>query len=380
MSIKAFFVEQLNYLADNGYSVTVICSPDDNLEQILGKKIEYIPVEIVRGVSPVNIVKTVAILIKIFRQNEFDIVQYSTPNAALCASIAGKLARMKIRNYHLMGLRYLGESGLKRIMLKWLEKVTCDLSTDIECVSKSNLELAISASLFNRDKAIVVWNGSSGGVDLQKFDYGKRSIWRKTTRKNLGIDDGTFLFGFVGRITRDKGINEILRAFKAIDSSCMLLIIGDCEGVDTIDSALWQYAEDNKNIIIHEFVSDIEKYYAAMDTLLLPSYREGFGMVIAEAAAMGTPAIVSDIPGPIDVIDNGKTAITVQDKDVTGLEEAMKRFSSDRHMVEDMSKNCHEFIKQEFDSKMLCKKILERKDGLLAKYECFDNNRCTAEK
>lgn len=365
LSIKSFFIPQIKYLSNNGFSVTVICSKDDELQKYLEEKVEYIPIEIVRGISISNIFSVVHKLSKVFKERQFDIVQYSTPNAALCASIASKLSGVKVRNYHMMGIRYLGTSGIMRKVLKCMEELTCKLSSDIECVSKSNLELGIKEGLYDRNKAVVVWNGSTGGVDLKRFNAANRKLWRNEIRQALNISNDDFVFGFVGRITRDKGINEILSAFRKLDKKCKLLIIGNQEGIDTLDSDLWEYAINNENIIIHHSVNDIEKYYAAIDILLLPSYREGFGMVIAEAAAVGTPAIVSDIPGPVDVIEKGVTALTVEVRNSNDLKDKMNICLENCSLVENMQKNCPQFIAEKFDEDTLNMYILKRKNGLV---------------
>ena len=179
LTIRAFFIPQLRYLAENGYDVTVVCSPDNELDEELGEKIRYIPVSIARGVSPLTLGRSIRELKEIFAKENFDIVQYSTPNAAFCASIAAKRAGIKIRNYHLMGLRYLGMNGVFRAIFKWLEKLTCKMSTNIECITPSNLELSVSDGLFPKDKAVIVWNGSTGGVDMHRFNYEKRTVWRE---------------------------------------------------------------------------------------------------------------------------------------------------------------------------------------------------------
>ena len=366
LTIRAFFIPQLRYLAENGYDVTVVCSPDNELDEELGEKIRYIPVSIARGVSPLTLGRSIRELKEIFAKENFDIVQYSTPNAAFCASIAAKRAGIKIRNYHLMGLRYLGMNGVFRAIFKWLEKLTCKMSTNIECITPSNLELSVSDGLFPKDKAVIVWNGSTGGVDMHRFDYEKRTAWREEIRKELGLQADDFVFGFVGRITRDKGINELLKAFSELNGSCKLMIVGPTEGINTLDTELWEDARNNSNIVIHDTVSDIERYYAAMEVLLLPSYREGFGMSIAEAAAMGTPAIVSEIPGPIDVIEDNTTAFTVKVKNSESLRERMQYFIDNPGMAQEMSETCVNHIKNKFDSDVLCEKILERKEKLLS--------------
>lgn len=365
-TIKAFFVPQLEYLSQNGYDVTVICSPDEKLRNKLNDNIHYIPIHIDRGIKPHTLLKSTFSLAKVLRENKFNLVQYSTPNAAFCASIAAKIAGIKIRNYHLMGLRYLGMSGVSRKIFKIIEKLTCKLSTHIECITDSNMNLGIEEKLFKPQKATMVWHGSSGGIDTTRFNYEKRSEWRKEIRDQFLLSENDFVFGFVGRITRDKGINEMLEAFFELDGDAKLLIIGDKEGIGTLNEDLWKRAANSENIIITNFVNDIERYYPAMDMLLLPSYREGFGMVIAEAAAVGTPSIVSNIPGPIDVIKENETAFVAEVKSVESLCEKMQYSLDNPMLCKSMSQECVTYIDKKFNHAKLNEKILERKDMLLA--------------
>ncbi len=363
ITVRSFFIPQLKYLAENGFDVTVVCSPDDKLQQELGNEIRFEPILIPRGLSFMGMIKSTFRLLEFFKKEKFDIIQYSTPNAAFCASIAGKAAKCKVRNYHLMGLRYLGASGVGRFLLKQIEKITCSFSTSVECVSASNLQMGISNKLFQKEKGTVVWNGSTGGVDLTRFNYALREKWRDEVRAELQIGNDDFLFGFAGRITKDKGINEILSAFEDIENA-KLLLIGSNEGINTLDQELLLKAKQNKNIIFHEFVTDIERYFAAMDVLLLPSYREGFGNIVIEAAAVGTPAIVSNIPGPIDAIKENITAFTVIPKNAESLHIKMLEIMNTDYAT--MGKNSVEFVSRCFDSKMLNEKITERKTALLS--------------
>lgn len=364
-TIEAFFVPQLRYLDENGFDVTCVCSNAERLrDQFHGSGVRCIAVNIPRGVAFCGMARAFVLLVRLFRKEHFDIVQYSTPNASFCAAIASKWARTKFRIYHLMGFRYLGESGTKRAILMCFEKATCNASTHIECVSNSNLELGVSSGIFSQGKASVIWNGSSGGVDLRRFDYNKREEWRDETRISLGIADSDYVYGFVGRITRDKGVNELLAAYKELDiGNCKLLLIGDYESRESLDPDLLKWAAEEKNVIHCGNVKAIEKYYPAIDVLVLPSYREGFGNVIIEAAAMGVPSIVSDIPGPIDAIKPNETAIVVEPKNCNDLVEAMKRAAGfDRTTMAD---KCHRFVSERFDAATLCKKICEHKMFLL---------------
>ena len=362
-TIDSFFIPQLKYLSEHGFDVTVICSPSDTLASRMGENIRFIPRLIPRGVSFRGSLQAISCLKEIFEHEHFDIIQYSTPNAAFYASIAAKRVGCKVRNYHLMGLRYLGASGIGRLVLKTIEKIACANSTSIECVSKSNMEMGIQEGLFPADKVTVVWNGSTGGVDLSRFDYSKRTQWRKEIRKELGYTDDDFVYGFVGRITGDKGINELLQAFFSLETDAKLFLIGRMENEKTLDVGLMEKARNHAGIQFHDSVSDIERYFAAIDVLMLPSYREGFGNVVIESAAMGTPAIVSDIPGPTDAIIREKSALVVPVKEVTALAEAMKRIRMMKYVA--MGKDAAKFASENFDSQILCEKILERKRQLL---------------
>lgn len=364
-TIRSFFIPQLKYLSENGFDVTVICSPDDGLQEELGDKICYIPVDIPRGISVLGSIHATKDLLKIFKEEKFDLIQYSTPNAALYSSIASIIAGCKIRNYHLMGFRYLGASGIAKIILKSIEKITCKLSTSIECVSKSNLELGVKEKVFQRDKTVVVWNGSTGGVDLNRFNINHKEEWRKTVRNEYNISDDEFVFGFVGRVTKDKGIDELLEAYKTliddIDDT-RLMIVGDFEAEENLNQELLVWSKKCDNVVYISSKQDIERYYAAFDVLVLPSYREGFGNVVIEAQAVGVPVMVSNIPGPIDAICEGKGAVSFPVKNSKALLSVMNQMLySD---CETMGKQANEFVSRHFDSEQLVKHILERKQNL----------------
>lgn len=363
LTIESFFIPQLKYLAANGFDVTVVCSNDSSLQEKLGESIRFYPIDIPRGISVGGSIYALKALTHFFKKEKFDLIQYSTPNAAFYSSIAAKKADCKVRNYHLMGLRYLGASGMGRTILKALERIACHNSTSVECVSKSNMELGIKEGLFPKEKVTVVWNGSTGGVDLSRFDFSKRQQWRMEIRKELGYSSSDFVYGFVGRITKDKGIDELLSAFLELIDNSKLLLVGNIEEGNHLDVELLAKAQQNSNIKFHSFVSDIERYYAAIDVLVLPSYREGFGNVVIEAGAVGTPSIVTDIPGPTDTIDREKTALVVPVKNPNALAESLRKIRERDYVA--MGENAAQFAKEKFDSKVLCEKILERKKEIL---------------
>ena len=362
LSARAFLLPVFRYIREHtDWELTVICDEDVALAAELPEGVRYIPVSMKRGVSLGGIAACMQ-MAKIFRKEKFDLVQFSTPNAALYASIAARLAGVKIRLYHQMGLRYLGFTGLKRWIFKSLEKICCSLATEIECVSPSNLELGIQEGLFPAGKAKLAFYGSSVGVDVERFTAERKEQWRGQVRQELGINEQACVFGFAGRITGDKGINELLTAFLDMDMPhTRLLMVGVLEEEHTLDAALLERAEQTGRLVLHGFVNDIERYYAAMDVLILPSYREGFGNIVIEAQAMGIPVIVADIPGPTDAMQRDVTGLVVPVKDAAALRKAMEALASDADRREAMGAAGLAFVKERFDQTRVIQWILEER-------------------
>lgn len=365
LTIRAFFIPQLKYLSKAGYDITVICSDDKALQKELGENIKYIPIEIPRGISIVKSIQTIIQLEKIMKKEKFDMVQYSTPNAAFCSSIASKLVNIEVRNYHLMGYRYEGNKGILRFILKLLEKITCVLSTSIECVSKSNLEFGVNEKLFKKTKATVVYNGSSGGINLQRFSINCKDKWRKEIRGKYQISMNKIVYGFVGRITKDKGIKDLLEVFKSLDyDNTVLMLVGPLENESELNDELMLWAKKNPKVIFVGSKEDVEKYHAAMDVLILPSYREGFGNVLIEAQSMGVCVIASDIPGPQDAMVHKQTGLLFPLKNKNELKNCMITLLN-KEIRNKYSKEARIFIENNFDQEVLNRYILQRKQELL---------------
>lgn len=371
-TIHAFFLEQLDALAQSGFSVTVICKDDCNLREKLPETVRLLDVPIPRGVSFGGSLQALRQLTKIFRQEQFDLVQYSTPNAAFLASVAAKRAGVPVRNYHIMGYRFESEHGLKRTILKAFEQIACRNSTHIECVCASTRRNGVQMGLFPEEKAVVVGAGSTGGVNRARFDLSKKARWRAEIRNQFEIPEDAVVFGFVGRITRDKGVNELFSAYLSLvrrlqaeeASVPVLLMIGPEEQTELLDGQLLAQVRQLSTVKFAGQVSDVERYFAALDVLVLPSYREGFGNVLIEAETMGVCCIASDIDGPHDAMRSGETGILVPPQDAQALEAAMGAVLEPTER-ETYSSQALVFS-QRFDSKTLCTEILKRKRELLS--------------
>ena len=365
-TIRAFILDSVRYIHENtDWDISFICDYDEDFEKSLPDYIHYYPVKMERGIS-LSGLKAIREFKKIFKREKFDLVQYSTPNASLYASIAANSAKIPVRLYCQWGIVFAGFSGIKRKILKAEEKFVCKKSTAVKPDSKSNLKFAISEGLYSDEKGSVVWNGSASGVNLDKFDITKREEYRKIIRDKYKIDNSTFVFGFVGRVTRDKGINELLSAFDRISEKCensVLMIVGRNEL--TQENDLYLKACYNDRIIFVGETGIVEQYLSAMDCYVLPSYREGFGMGVIEAEAMGLPVIVSDIPGPTDAMLENQTGLVVKKQDVDTLSEAMTELYDDKAKCDEFGKRGLAFVRECFDQKKLFEQLLIDRKNLL---------------
>lgn len=368
VTLSCFVLESASYLYHNaGWDITFICDEDEAFKQVLPDYIHYIPVPMKRGIS-LSGISAMLKMVRIFKRENFDLVQYSTPNAALYASLASWLIRIPVRLYCQWGMVFVGFSGIKRKIFKVIEKLVCTLSTHIEPDSYSNLQFAQDEGLYSVTKGHVVWNGSSCGVDLKRFNIEEKAFYRERIRNKYGIPADSVIFGFVGRITRDKGINELLAASKYIlekFDNVYLLMIGSSEIDQNVNKKLYDWSQKEKRIIYVGHTDTVEQYFAAMDCSVLPSYREGMPMSVLEAQAMAVPVIVSDINGISDAFLPNRTGLVVKKADINTLYKAMKYYMENVNILSQHGKNAREYIEKNFERKKLFEYILNDRKKLM---------------
>ena len=360
-----FMIESFSYMKKNGFEPYIICEYDKNLEETLSERgIKYIALQMKSGnVSPLEVFKCTYQLLRIFKKYNFDIIQYASCNASLYACIAGWLARVPDRILCQWGLTYLGYEGLKRRIFRAIERLTCYFSTIVQPDSHSNLQFAIDEKLFRKGKGHVIWNGSACGLDFSRFDVSSKPNWKTKIRQEFGISKDSRVYGFVGRIVRDKGVNELLSAFlkyQEKDNNSYLLLIGPKDAMDEIEPELKGKVMNNNHIIFTGLRNDINCCYAALDYMVLPSYREGFGMVVLEAAAMKIPVISSNINGPTDFVKDGLTGFVCDVKSTDSLYNVMeKTLHLSTKQYSEMCEMAYTQAKEQYDQSIFNQKILE---------------------
>lgn len=354
LTLKVFVVETAKYLYKQcGYDVTLICDNDEEFKNSLPNYIHYIPVHMARGVD-ITGVKSIVDFIKVFREEKFDMVQYSTPNAACYASIAAKITKVPVRLYCQWGIRYVGMSGISRKIFKAIEKLVCRNSTDIRAVSPMNKAFAVSEGLYPEEKAVVVGKGGTIGVDMKRYDISKKADYRSAIRKQYGISSEAFVYGFAGRVSADKGCTELMTAFRKITESepdAKLLIVGPMEDGCGVPAEILEWARKSKQVIMTGMVvgAKMNEYYSAMDVLVHPTYREGFGMVLQEAGALGVAMITTKIPGASEVMEDGVSCLLVEPQNVLELETVMKELIIDREYSWEIGQAAYKRTKKYYD-------------------------------
>lgn len=326
--VVAHLQAQIKALNASGMAVTVITSRDKMSDELTkNESFTYVPLNIEREINLIKDFLSLVALISTFRKNKFDIIHSTTPKAGLLCAIAGVFSGTKIRLHTFTGQPWATMSGVKRSILKLCDRIIGLLNTHCYADSESQKNFLVSSGIIKAEKISVIGAGSIAGIDLNRFDPSRyTSDQLSILRDDLHIPESGKILLFVGRITPEKGIKELVSAFAEIvnkDSNIFLVFVGPFEssGKNIVE----QVTDVNvrKNIKIVGYSDEPEKYMALADLLCLPSYREGFGTVVIEAAAMGTPTIGTNIYGLSDAIVDGETGVLVPVRDSVALETAI---------------------------------------------------------
>ena len=371
MTVDQFIRFSFEGFHNDGYDISVICDMDEVYVNTLPKYVKAFPIKMSRGINFKEVFRVIAQMYRIFKKEKFDLIQYSTPNASFYASIASWLVKVPIRLYCQWGLVFQSFSGIKRFVFKTIERMVCLLSTDVQPDSPGNLNLCRNLNFYGDKKSRVVWNGSANGICLSKFDISQKDFYRSTIRQKHNIAHDAFVVGFVGRVGKEKGFEELMQMFNTLLAKypdIYLLYVGPNEKPETVSNEALEFFDICDRIIYTGgWVDDTERYYAAMDVFVFPTYHEGFGSVTIEAEAMGIPVIVSDVPGPQDAMIDTVTGFKVPSKNVEKLVEKVSLFIEERSLCEKMGLKAREFVANNFDDRVLIEKILENRNFLIHK-------------
>lgn len=355
-SMRSLLAGQLRFMKQY-YEVIAVSSGGDTFEKMLEEQeVRGVAITMTRKITPWADLKALVMLIRLFLREKPDIVHTHTPKAGILGMLAAWITRVPCRLHTIAGLPLLVVTGKKRKLLDFVEKLTYACATKVYPNSFVMQQIVLDLNLTKAAKLKVIANGSSNGINTEFFSP-------NASFKHLDTYDGVFTFCFVGRMVKDKGINELVHAFVRLCESNIrirLLLVGPFE--KELDPVLLEVEE----LILHhpaiDFVGyqpDVRPFLAASDALVFPSYREGFPNVVMQAGAMGLPSIVTDINGCNEIIREGQNGVIIPSKDEQALYEAMKRFILYPETVREMAANARPLITSRYEQQMVWDALLQ---------------------
>ena len=363
ISLDKLLSGQLNFMQTN-FEVVAVSSEKEYLERVgLKENVRTFHLEMSRKITPINDLIAVVRLFFFLLREKPAIVHTHTPKAGIVGMLASFLARVPCRLHTIAGLPLLEEKGLKRKVLNFVEKLTYACATKIYPNSFGLKDIILEQKFCNANKIKVIVNGSTNGIDTSFFSPSLIKLEEMQQLKlDLNIAEDDFVFVFVGRLVKDKGINELVTAFEdlhKLNSKAKLLLVGDYESdLDPLFPEVLNSIKENPAIISVGFQYDVRPYFAIADVLVFPSYREGFPNVVMQAGAMGLPSIVSDINGCNEIIENNCNGFIIPVKDSKAVFEKMKLYLYDNSIYTFHKSMARDRIESRYQQSLVWEAIL----------------------
>lgn len=350
MSLNTFCRGLLRELADEGYEVVALSSPGPELKELAEReRVRTLAVPMERHISPLKDARALWHMIRAIRRERPHIIHSITPKAGLLTMIAAWLCRVPVRIHTFTGLVFPTATGLTQKILILTDRITCACATHI-IPEGEGVKADLQKYKITRKPLKVLGYGNLRGIDLAHYDPTLPEVKREADKIRK---TDTFTFVFVGRLVRDKGINELVRAFRRLHRQhphTRLLLVGPEEReLDPLEADTIREIETNPAIQAVGMQTDVRPWLAASDALVFPSYREGFPNVVIEAGAMGLPSIVTDINGSREIIIPDRNGIIVPPRDEDALHAAMQRLVTDPRLVSDMGREARPLVASRYD-------------------------------
>lgn len=361
-SARNFIGGQFEYLHQHGYNMHLMCTPDELIYDYAQKNhIKYKPILLIRTLSVWNDIKSFFIICKYIKDNNIDTVIAHQAKARLLGTTAAFVMNVPNRIIFAHGVVFETLVGFKRRLIILMDKMVAAMSHKTVCVSCSVAKVRQDYNIEKSKRVYILGSGTCGGIDTKNLFNPIRldATEQELLKSKLGIKKVDFIVGFCGRMVRDKGIKELVEGFdlakrRLTGKKMKLFIIGDSEVRDSIDKELLAYINNHECVIHIKKIDHTEmyKYFALFNIIVLPSYREGFGMVTIEAAAMNVPAIVSKSTGCIDSIIEGKTGVYCE---ITpeSIAEKIEFMINNPIKTEEMGRSARELVVNKYDSSII---------------------------
>jgi len=354
LSLEKLLEGQLTFMNQH-FEVIAVSAEKKRLEEYgFNNKVRTFWIEMTRAITPLQDLQALIKLYRFFKKEKPLIVHTHTPKAGIVGMLAGKLARVPIRLHTVAGLPLLETKGSKRKVLDAVEAFTYKLATRVYPNSFELKKIILNLSYAKESKLKVLGEGSSNGIDTGYFnpsDFSHTDNLR--LKEKLNIPESDFIYIFVGRLVKEKGINELVKSFVSLQKDrpeISLLLVGPFEQeLDPLDSNVYHLIQTHPKIFTTGYQQDVRPYFSISDVLAFPSYREGFPNVVMQANAMGVPAIVTNINGCNEIIEDGQNGIIIPVKSKEALMNAMKEVLDKVSLRMKLSENARKLIQKKYE-------------------------------
>jgi len=373
MALRYLLPGQMRFMQEHGFEVLMISADGKELKDVIaGEQCRHIIVPMTRKITPVQDLKCLWQLIRIFKKERPDIVHTHTPKAGLLGMLAAKISGVKVRIHTVAGLPLMVETGFKYRLLKNIERLTYAAATQVWPNSPSLLSFIRKEKLAPAKKLSMIGKGSTNGINTNRFNRAVLDDKLLVVVKNkIGYDPQHRYLLCVGRLVADKGIVELVNAFTGLNESfpsLKLILVGEYEPtLDPLPAATLTAIEQNKNIIAAGWSDQVEYYMAIADYFVFPSHREGFPNVLLQAGAMQLPILCSAIPGNTDIVQAGQTGLVFGTGEEVAIRDAIRQAIDEPAKMKEMADRLYQTVQTNYKRENVWQYLLEAYHALLNK-------------
>jgi glycosyltransferase involved in cell wall biosynthesis len=352
-TINSFMLRHIEILSKN-YNLLIFCNDTSLIRKKIPKNVLMININFKRQLNLIfDFVSFLSLLYFLVKYRPHLTISI-TPKAGLITAISSFIARVSYRIHYFTGQTWVTKKGFVRFIYKISDRIIFKLSHHVLMDSSSQKKFLISNNIISHDRSTVLLHGSVGGVNTKKFKYKKTT--RDLLRKKLQISKNDFTFLYLGRMNRDKGIIDLIKAFQKIKNfhNVILVLVGPIE-----DEYIKNFIKKNKKVIYAGETLNPEKWFSMADILCLPSYREGFGSVVIEAGSCNLPTLGSNIYGITDAIVKNQTGFLHKVGSISDIKKKMLFVIKNRKLLKKYGQRARKRVKKKFEENLISEKFLE---------------------